>query len=157
MEKQKRIQLTGTVSFPASVPAVWRYAINPANLSRCVPGLIKWEEVQPNRVFHLKLAWLSQAKTQMTIPISITWDLVQVEERLTFTALAKPSMHSLIECVGEVRFQSLSQQETEIAFSAELKTPNPFLNQIIKNILPTQIDRFIGCLKANLPQQEDIS
>lgn len=153
MEKQKSIHLTGTVSFPASVSVVWPYATNPENLSRCVPGLIKWEEVKSNQVFHLKIAWLSQAKTQMTIPISITWDLVLPEERLNFTALAKPSTHSLIECAGDVQFQSKTERDTEIVFTAVLKTPNPFLNQIIKNILPTQIDRFIGCLKANLPDQ----
>lgn len=152
MEKQQQIHLTGNVIFPASIHTVWAYATTPVNLSRCVPGLIRWEEVEPNHVFHLKIAWMSQAKTQMTIPISITWDLIRPGESLTFTALAKPSNHSLIECAGDVQFRLAENDETEIGFTAVLKTPNPFLNQIIKNILPSQIDRFISCLKTNLHQ-----
>lgn len=150
LAKQKKIQLSGTVSFDAPLEQTWTYLTTPEKLSHCVPGLIQWHEADPNRTFHLKLAWFSQTKAQMVLPIAIEWNSLTPPTALSFSARAKPSASNLILATGDVAFTAVSPQETEVVFTAVIQTPNPFLDQIIKNILPTQIDQFISCLKTNL-------
>ena len=142
--------MLGEVPFDHPIQTIWQFITEPAKISHCVPGIIGWEEKIPQKKFLLSLTWISHTKTNIIIPTTLTWDSVSPPHQLQLTAIATPATLTPIKLEGQIDLLAKSANETLLKFTAVVQTPNPFLNQLVKNILPQQTERFFRCLKTTL-------
>lgn len=146
MPSPNSLRFSGEVLIDAPVPHVWQILTSPERVSQCVPGLVNWKEISPKKQYALTLTWLSQAQSKIAVPMRLIWERQEPMTMLCLTAVAFPSTSSTIK--GSVQFDIQSEKkELVLRFTAVIQTPNPFFKQLLKNILPKQIDQFFRCFK----------
>ena len=156
MFSHKEIRLTGSVNFSVPLTAVWALLTTPEQVGQCVPGLLKWEEVIPNFQFKLTLAWDGQNRSNIVIPASIQWHIIEPPYHsgqgavLGLSFQATPLSMTQISFKSDIKLVQLDEKLTRLDFTAVGNTPNPFLDQILKNVLPKQIDIFFSCMMNKL-------
>lgn len=148
MSKNKPLRFKGEVHFDAPIENVWNFVTNPEKASSCVPGLIRWQEIEVNKKYALLLAWIS--KTVIEIPTTLEWQSRMPPNELVFSATANASSMGVFELNGHFSLSTTAENETNLLFTAVIQTPNTFSYQLIKNILPKQTELFFRCLKSKI-------
>ncbi|MEM7331343.1 MAG: SRPBCC domain-containing protein [Chloroflexota bacterium] len=146
-------KFVGQVQFSQSLNTVWRFLTSPQLASECTPGLTEWREISPRSEFHLSFLWETPAKTKLNFPTKLTWETLSPPEKLCFSAVTDPKTFGRIHLDGEMALIENKEAETTLEFTAVVQTTNPFINQLIKNVLPRQIDQFFKCVKSKLNAQ----
>lgn len=143
-------RIAGNVNFNAPMDHTWRFLTSPHHLSHCLPGLVVWEVIEPDKKFHLRVRWGANEKTEgIQIPVLIEW----VE--LTPPQQMELAVHVLfggtpITGAGSMNLSPLTPTQTELSFMAELLPPSKILDQLIRNTAPKLIDTFFKCCKESL-------
>lgn len=144
------MRLSGSVVLAAPPQQVWAFLLNPAQISQCMPGLQNWHVLEENKKFHLQLAWKLSPTNQIKFPTTLEWDKLSAPDMLrvkTVTIISKEEIHS----TGTITLAPQAHSnDTDLAFTAEITPPNPFLAQMIRNTAPKLIDAFFKQFKQNL-------
>lgn len=149
-QHNKAARFKGEVQFDTPRQVVWQFITNPSLVSRCVPGLTHWEEIIPNQQFHLVVAWITQTKSNIKFPISLTWDSIEPPCFLSITATSHAKSMNQLRLEGEIHLAEQGDNQAVLEFTAVIHTQNPFFDHLIRNILPKQIDQFFIRVKNQL-------
>ena len=142
------MKLSGSVTFPTARHHVWNILTDPDKLSRCMPGLDKWELLQADQTFHLTINW-GNSKHPVHIPVELRWTESTPPQWLKMSGHAFKG-NATIHATGEINLLALNHQETEAQFTAVFTTANKIWAQIIRSNAPKVIDTFFHCLKQSL-------
>ena len=150
MSKQIETKFNGQVDFQHDIAAVWQFITEPEQVSDCTPGLTDWREIEPQKMYDLWFLWLTPAQTKLIFPTKLSWKLLDPPNKFCFSAITKPKAFGKIQIDGEIILSEKEKADTMLEFTAVVQTTNPFINQLIKNVLPKQIDQFFQCVKSKL-------
>lgn len=140
------LQISGTVPFATSPNQLWDILIDPPRLSACVPGLQRWETIEPNRTFTLWLGWQSD---QSLIPVTLIWEKQTPPTEFIFRGqVAFGSVPFPTD--GSIHLQETAVSQTDLHFTLTLHTDNKMIWQIATTLIPKAADAFFSCLKKQL-------
>jgi carbon monoxide dehydrogenase subunit G len=149
------MNLSGTVPFTAPQTAVWQSLTSPEQLCGCLPGLLDWQIVDPHH-FQLQIAWpfgppvIHDQGGLKPIPVTIRWTQLLPPTQLDTTAVFHLNKQQSVEINGRFTLTPLSPHTSELHFQAQITSPNPFIDQLIRSLTPRLIDSYFACLKQTV-------
>lgn len=143
------MRYTGNVLIPSPPTDVWSALIDPEQMSQCMPGLTTWRTVQPQKVFQLHLAWATETSQPIQVPVRIEWLQQTAVRYLQLTATTTLGGTHQIVATGDVTLTP-TDNGTDLAFSADVTTPNPVMDRLVHTAVPKLTANFFHCLKTKL-------
>jgi carbon monoxide dehydrogenase subunit G len=138
------MEFHGSVTFLTAQTAVWHTLTTPDLISQCTPRLQGWAMLATNAQFQLLFSWGSNSK--VIIPLLLTWQTVTPPTYLQWQAEAQMG-NTAVPMHGHFELDSTANNQTTLAFFAEITPPNKILAQMIQTTAPRLIDSFFHCLK----------
>lgn len=143
------MEIRGQCQLPASPAAVWHYLATPEQISQCVPGLVSWETLEPDKRFQLWLRWAFAPASQPLVPLALTWMEQQPPESLRLQMAAQLGPQS-VQAVAQLTLHWVSPQQTQLDFVVTIDTANRFTQQIIRSRSLKVIDAFFSEMQRRL-------
>lgn len=151
------MQLVTTVTVRAAVSHVWQVFTSPQLTGDCMPGLLRWETVEPNQRFELLVAWGDTGNgSGLRIPATVEWrDLVPHEQMVVVIEVRLGS--GTVGGSAQVRLSAQAPAETAVDIVADIKTPNPLLQPMVHNAAGRLLPALLRCLRdrAESRQQQE--
>ncbi len=143
------MQFITTITIQATPQQIWNALFNPQLLGDCMPGLTEWQEIEPQRVYRLLMAWGATTNSLgIQVPVMVQWGKATILEQIAWEAdllLGSQPIH-LWGNVG------MKPQENGVYVELEtrLEAPSPALRQMASNVAPKILQPFLKCLRRRL-------
>ncbi len=145
------MNISGATMLPASIFQVWAILTDPQKVSQYAPGVTNWNIRIPNQEFELLIRWNSGPSPPLTFPIILQWTELIPPQQMNLAAAIQIGSQT-IAATGQLQLITLSDNETEMRFTAVLHTTNPLITQIARNTAPKYIDTI--CLRLQQMAKE---
>lgn len=143
------MKVRGTVVLPAPQTAVWQQLATPTQISQCVPGLVRWETITPAVDYQLWVRWLPRAAQPFDLPVRLHWQRQHPPDQL-WLALQAQLPQQPIDAMLQFTLAPHPVRQTLLTFVATVEAENLFVQQLLRQQLPKQIDTFFKALQTQL-------
>ncbi len=152
MAYHSAMRLVTSIAINAAPLFVCRVLTDPLATSACMPGLVTWETLEPQRRFRLVVAWAEQnGSGGLRIPAVIEWtELLPPVQMCICTRLFLGS--NTLDINGTARLQAITAGQTRLEISSEIDTPNPVMAQLVNQAAVRILQPFFRCLRGRAEQ-----
>lgn len=140
-----------TITIQATPQQIWQAMFNPYLLSQCLPGLAEWQELEPQRSYHLLLVWSATAEgPTIQAPLLIQWGEATPHEQIGWDAELFLGSQGL-PMTGTIVLAA-NGTGTVVTLEAQIELPSPVLRQMANQVALKILQPFFTCLRACLEE-----
>lgn len=143
------MHLITTITMLTTPRQIWGALFDPHLLSQCMPGLTEWQEIEPQRVYRLLIAWGSGPTSKgIQVPVVVQWGEAIPLKRIGWEAkllLGNQPIH----LQGRVSL-TLQQNGVSVALETRMNEGNPTIAQMAYTVAPKILQPFLKCLRRRL-------
>ena len=144
-----------TITILASPDQIWQAMFDPLVMSRCMPGLTNWEELEPRKAYRLTLNWGATAGSGgLRVPVVIRWGDTVPHEYAVWEADIFFGENTL-PITGGIRLNVEDAAKVNVELSAKMTALNPIFTQMANNTAPKVLIPFFKCLRTHLEKTDD--
>ncbi|MCA9970073.1 MAG: hypothetical protein KC425_07655 [Anaerolineales bacterium] len=143
------MQLVTTILVQAAAWHVWHVLTTPQLTGDCLPGLLRWETLEPERRFALLVAWgESSGSSGLQVPAVVEWSDLAPPQRLTVSIQVRLGS-GLVTGSALVQLCARAAAETAVEINADVHTANALLQPIVHNAAGRLLPPLLRCLRAH--------
>ena len=140
------MKISGESSIQAPIAIVWQTLTNPEQLSQCMPGLSKWEMIEPQKRFKLYIIWGQDDAPRLKVPVTLEWTELESPTYMLLTATILVGT-AVTETTGTLNLTPTTPRQTNIQFTATVNAPNQMIDQLARSLAPTIANTFFKNLQ----------
>ncbi len=146
------MHLVTTITIQATRQQIWHALFDPHLLGQCMPGLTTWQEVEPQRIYHLLVAWgTSQSSQGLQVPVIVTWGDMMLYKQIGWEAEVFWGRQPL-KLHGNIGLRP-EERGVCVEVEARMDVPSPIVSQMAQNAAPKIVQPFFKCLRHHLEER----
>ncbi|MCA9935756.1 MAG: hypothetical protein H6662_15040 [Ardenticatenaceae bacterium] len=142
------MNLVTTITILASPAQIWQAMFDPLVMSRCMPGLVDWEELEPRKAYRLLMNWGAAGSGKLQVPVVVKWEEAVPDEYAAWVADVSFGSNTL-PITGSVRLNAEETAKVNVELTAQMGA-HPIFSPMANNTAPKILVPLFKCLRAHL-------